>query len=258
MSSSHRHFVQVYDIDHRTLTGNVAAYVFEGLSNGETAIIIATPGLNDGLVNHLRRIGGQPDAAVSEGRLVLLDAAETLGRILRDGTPDRERFLVTIGSAIGRAAARSSGVRCYGEMVGVLWTEGRRDAAIALERLWNELLATDDFQLYCGYPIGIFSDAFQLGEMDPIFCSHTHIVPAGENDDALYAAIDRAMGEVLGSRTDGIRSLMKPNYRPSWPMLPKAEAAILWLRNNIPEEAEAILRRACEWYAASGTSARAV
>jgi hypothetical protein len=63
------------------------------------------------------------------------------------------------------------------------------------------------------------------------------------------------MDERLGSRAHGLRLLIKANYRPSWAVLPKAEAIILWLRNNLPHEAEDILSLARQHYQASEPAA---
>jgi hypothetical protein len=69
-------------------------------------------------------------------------------------------------------------------------------------------------------------------------------------DDALESALDRAMSEVLGSRVEGLRTLMKANYRPSWGEVPRTEALILWLRNNLPGSAGEILSLARQYYQA--------
>jgi hypothetical protein len=86
--------------------------------------------------------------------------------------------------------------------------------------------------------------------VDEILCAHTQLVPSGGTD--LVRAIDRAMGDVLGSRADGMRPLMKANHRPAWGEVPPGEAVILWLRNNLPDYADEIVgraRRYCRAYA---------
>src|ERR1043166_5358939 len=44
----------------------------------------------------------------------------------------------------------------FGEMVALLWAEGKRDATIRLEEFWNELAEKYTFDLLCGYPIAVF------------------------------------------------------------------------------------------------------
>jgi len=45
----------------------------------------------------------------------------------------------------------------FGEMVAVLWDEGNRVGALALEHLWNDLLNNQAFHLHCAYPRTLFA-----------------------------------------------------------------------------------------------------
>jgi hypothetical protein len=130
-------------------------------------------------------------------------------------------------------------------MVGLLWKAGEYTAAAHLEQLWNELLKQRDVSLFCAYPIDVLSPEFQAGKVDALLCAHTHLLPV---DAALEAALNRAMDEVLGNRVDDLGHLMQGNHRPSWGAIPKAEALVLWLRNNLPGSADEILRRARQYY----------
>jgi hypothetical protein len=185
--------------------------------------------------------------AVLEGRLVFLDAEATLSRFMINGEPDGERFEQVVGEAIRgvRVSAVQSGVRAYGEMVGVLWSAGQHSAAVRLEELWNQLLNASDVCLYCAYPIDVLGPEFQPASVDALLCAHSHLIPG---DGTLESALERAMTEVLGSRVHGIRRLMRSNHRPSWAAVPRAEAMILWLRNNLPGSAAQILERARQHY----------
>jgi hypothetical protein len=75
------------------------------------------------------------------------------------------------------------------------------------------------------------------------------LVPA-ETKGNLETAIDRAMEDILGPRANGLKLLIKANYRPAWAVLPAGEAVVLWLRNNLPDQAEKILHRARQHYQA--------
>ncbi len=134
-----------------------------------------------------------------------------------------------------------------GEMVGVLWSAGKYSAAIQLEEFWNRLLHGGGFTLYCSYPIDIFSRAFQVTGVESVFCDHTHLIPTG-TDEALDSSLNRALDEHLGLKADQLRSRMERASPPAWAVLPKAEAKILWLRNYLPEQADAILNLARQHY----------
>jgi hypothetical protein len=240
------HVVQLYGNDDRLLTRNVARFLGEGLKRGDGLLVIATAEHRTTLARNLREVGGY-SRAVLEGRLVFLDAEATLARVIVNGWPDADLFRSVVGEALRGVQARAvhTGVRAYGEMVGLLWKSGETSAAIRLEELWNQLLRSSEVSLFCAYPIDVFSSEFQIGNLDALLCAHTHLLPV---DSALETAVNRAMDEVLGARVDGLRRLIQANYRPSWAAIPQAEALVLWLRNNLPGSADQIVELAQQYY----------
>ena len=247
----HAHVVQLEE-DGERLAGSVARYVDDGLKRGASVLIVADAAHRAAFARHLALRGTDVVAAVRAQHVIFWDAATILERIMLGGMPDSGRFELIVGSAVRELYWQpgKGAVRVYGEMVGLLWAQGEHAAALRLEQLWNELLRSVDFTLYCAYPIDLFGDDFQIAALDGLLCSHTHVVPAAP-DGALERAIDRSMDEVLGARVSGLRRLMKPNYRPAWAALPKAESTILWLRNNLPQQAGEILTRARRYYQAA-------
>jgi hypothetical protein len=248
----HAHVVQLYGSDDRTLAHHVSLYLIEGLKRREGLLVIATEEHTASFIEEMARLGADPEAAVGDGQLVLLDAEATLARFMTAGQPDWNLFESTIKAAINdlQSQPRQAGLRAYGEMVGVLWNAGKYAAAIRLEQFWNRLLGSHSFNLFCAYPIDVFSSEFQIAALDALLCAHTHVVPAGVAGD-LETAVNRSMDDILGRRAEGLRSLMDANFRPAWAVIPRAEANILWIRNNLPDEAESILGRAKHYYHAS-------
>lgn len=240
------HFVQLYGSDDRLLTRNVTRFLAEGLRRGDGLITVASPEHSGSIARQLGDERGY-SRAVLEGQLVFLDAQTTLDRLMVDGRPDAELFQNIIGGGVQEVQMRAghTGVRAYGEMVGLLWKRGEYVAAVELEQLWNRLLRSSNIRLFCGYPIDVFSEDFQIDRVDPLLCTHTHLLPL---DEALEQALTRAMGQVLGIRCDGIRALIKAKFRPSWGEVPRSESVILWLRNNLPGAATEILQLARQYY----------
>ena len=66
-------------------------------------------------------------------------------------------------------------IRIYGQMVDILWQEGKRDLAIRLEVLWNQLANTQRFSLLCGYAIGPF---YKDAQVRDVCAQHTHVISA--------------------------------------------------------------------------------
>jgi MEDS: MEthanogen/methylotroph, DcmR Sensory domain len=102
-----------------------------------------------------------------------LDAETTLSSLLVGGEPDRDRFRSVVGALLSDVCSRHpGGVSVYGEMVGLLWSEGRVAAAMRLEELWSELQRELHFSLLCGYLIDGSPDSTDL---DPIRHVHTYV-----------------------------------------------------------------------------------
>jgi PAS domain S-box-containing protein len=111
---------------------------------------------------------------------VALDAADTLSKFMRDGSPDPRAFANVVGGVFDRARAVAGvgpRVAAFGEMVALLWAEGKPEAAIQLEQLWNDLAQTHSFSLRCAYPITGFNRD-QDGEPFARICAaHSGVIP---------------------------------------------------------------------------------
>jgi signal transduction histidine kinase len=188
------HIVRYYE-NEAALVAEVSQFVAAGLATGEPAVVIATPTHRDGLERRLEAQRVNVAEARRAGRYVPLDAAETLARITTDGWPDPVRFGEIVGRTVGRAAAAGSAtqVRAFGEMVALLWADGRREAALRLEELWAELARSHSFSLVCGYPMSAFGTHDDHDAFAAVSATHTRVVPTEaytaltESDDRLRA-----------------------------------------------------------------------
>lgn len=187
------HVVQFYS-DDSFLLESLSQFVGAALVSGDSAIIIATRDHRDGLAHRLSDRALNLAQAAREGRYIALDAAEALSRFMRDGQPDPDAFAATIGAEVGRAARsatrKNARVVAFGEMVALLVAEGRADAAIKLEQLWNDLARQHAFSLRCAYPIGTFRDAAHAVPFLKICSEHSAVIP-GESYTALGSDQDR-------------------------------------------------------------------
>lgn len=242
------HYVQFYEGDESILVQNVARYFSDGFAQGETAIAITTPAHSAMIAQALSARGVRTEEAIASGRFIVLDAGQTLARILLDGHPNAARFDTVVGCAIREATAASpSAVRAYGEMVGLLWQQHQYPAAIRLEQLWHNLLKSTDFSLFCSYPIDIFSPAFEPALIDALLCAHTHLLSSGVNDE-IEDSVRAAVSEVLGSDIIAGSTLTPERQRAD---MPRGEGMVLWVRQNWPDRAAEVLSRAREYYCAA-------
>src|ERR1700730_5731007 len=153
------------------------------LSRGSSAIIIATSAHIEGLARKLKSQGIDVAKAKADSRYIALEATDVLSKFMVNGLPDRVLFSDAIGQVIARAAAasldESRRVVAFGEMVALLWAEGKWEAAIQLEKLWNELAKTYSFSLHCAYPMQGFSRQEMDDSLRKICAEHSGVVLDG-------------------------------------------------------------------------------
>lgn len=170
------HFVQFYE-DDAFLVKSVAAFISEGIQNGGGGIIIATKAHRVELQRHFQARGIDLEADLVSGQLVFLDAEEMLAKLMVDGSPDKNVFQSVIGNVVAKVGAGRDGLRAFGEMVALLWRDGKQSAAIQLERLWNDLSKSHTFSLLCAYPLHDFDGAANGYAFSQICQEHSHILP---------------------------------------------------------------------------------
>jgi signal transduction histidine kinase len=174
------HVVQFYSED-SFLLDELSRFIGTALGAGDSAIVIATKAHRDGLSYRLRVRGFDPVTAIETGRYVPLDAAETLAKFMVDGSPDPARFRDVIGAVIARATAAAEGdplrLVAFGEMVALLWADGKSQAAIELEDLWNDLAGRYAFSLRCAYPLSGFNRTEHADALLKICAQHSLVIP---------------------------------------------------------------------------------
>jgi len=189
------HLVQFYEGD-AFLLDELTRFCAAGLGAGEAVIVIATAAHLEGLEAALRAGGVDTTAAGAGGRYVALDAAETLSQFMVDGAPDEARFADVVGTVVAGAVKRHRHVRAFGEMVALLWADGNREAALRLERLWNQLIGALPFSLLCAYPVAALRDETANASWLAICREHSQVIPVA-SDPALFASNDSLRSKTL-------------------------------------------------------------
>jgi hypothetical protein len=229
----HDHMVQVYQ-DPAFLVEAVTQYLGAGLGAGEAAIVIARPENQQRFAGALREKRLYPTPAIR-----MLDADETLGKFMVDGMPEWTAFHQVCGGAIAELRLQYPAVRAYGEMVDILWQRGERHAAIRLEEFWNELGRLQTFSLFCAYALDPLQPDSYGGALESVCRCHTHLIPARDytrfNEavmDAAKAILDQPLAQMLLS--------LAASHRPHTQM-PLGQAALIWLKQNMPRTADRVL-----------------
>jgi anti-sigma regulatory factor (Ser/Thr protein kinase) len=169
----HAHAVSVYVDDHEVVD-ELARFVADGVVQQGRAVVVATSQHRTALVETLRAMGLDPDEPPVAGHLVLLDAKQTLESFTTPSGFDRDLFLTRVGQRVIDAGADGAPVRVFGEMVGLLWEAGDVQGAIALEAMWNDLIAEVGFDLLCAYPAALIETS-SLPDVRAVCDQHTSL-----------------------------------------------------------------------------------
>ncbi len=154
------HTLIFYEDDSALLDG-LSRSICSAVCSGNSALVVATAAHHHGLVPFLRAHCPHANTAIIEGRFFLLDADETLSRIVVNGELDPERCISVMGNYIALLSAAAHGaepkVFAFGELVSILWERGNQAAALHLELLCRQLVEHSPLlQLCCGYPLHLF------------------------------------------------------------------------------------------------------
>ena len=242
------HLIQLYT-DEAFLNRVVVQFLSTGLAAGEAGVIIATAAHRSMFTDGLRAAGLDAAAMQARGQLVLRDARASLSEFMVDGMPDRDRFFDLVRPVLaGFTKAGYSRTRLYGEMVDLLWNHSM-PATVALEQLWNEVLADTRVSLLCAYRIDNFDRNIHRGVLHELTACHSELIPV-EDYDRLTRAVARAYEDVFGPTgeaellSERVASLSQATTR-----MPAPQAALLGLGRLAPLVADSVIDRARHHYA---------
>lgn len=176
----HQHGVQFYSQD-KFLLEELSQYIGSALRAGDAAVVVATEQHRNGLLPWLTAQGLDIAAFLEQGRLVAADAEQVLATFMSEGWPNEDRFRDVVGGMVTKALASAGSERrrvaVFGEMVALLWADGKIEAAIRLEQLWNELAQTKSFSLFCAYPMSSFNQEEDASLLLKVCNEHSAVIP---------------------------------------------------------------------------------
>jgi DNA-binding NarL/FixJ family response regulator len=146
--------------DEESLLIGFTCFVEVALKAGNPAIVIATESHRKSLLQRLQERGVDAAAAIEQGRYIPVDVFEALSTFMVNELPDPARFFRVAGDLVAAAARAAKEdhpcVAACGEGAHFLWAEGKADAAIQLEHLWDEMAETRNVDTLCGYVLKNF------------------------------------------------------------------------------------------------------
>ena len=145
------HEMHVYP-DHPSLESDLASFIKKSLKAGKSVLCLMAPRHRSGIMECLQAQGVDAQAAMAAGRFVPADVGELLPRFMIDGRVDRERLLAVATKLVESLKLNSgAGICSCGEVAPTLWAQGDGEAAVEVERIWNELGKRYAMDTYCTY-----------------------------------------------------------------------------------------------------------
>ena len=176
----HDHVVGFYERDDELVVA-VMSFFASALDRHGAAVIIATAP-HRAAVEAALAAGGHAVRELTEaGRYVALDAGETLAAFMRDDHPDPAAFDSVIGNVLDELAGEGP-THAFGEMVALLWDAGNAEAAIELEKLWNDLAEDRTFSLYCAYAMSSLEESGDLAAAKHVCDRHSSVILLNATD----------------------------------------------------------------------------
>jgi DNA-binding NarL/FixJ family response regulator len=149
-----RHEALYYSSD-APLVEQWASIAEDALRAHATFLLLAADSHEDTLQSMLQHRGVDIVRAAREGRYVSLSADETLSKFMVGDRVDETRFWSSVASVMLSAARGSTAaprhVIACGECAPTLCAQGKAEAAIRLEQLWDEVTRTYRLDTFCGY-----------------------------------------------------------------------------------------------------------
>ena len=153
------HEVEFYSDDAAFVIG-FTPFIEAALEAGNAVVVIATESHRKSLFQRLQEHGVDVASAIEQGRYVSLDVADTLSTFMVNDLPDAARCFKVAGDLVMEAAKAAQRepprVAVCGECAPILWAQGKADAAIQVEHLWDEIARKHEVDILCGYVLNSF------------------------------------------------------------------------------------------------------
>lgn len=174
------HVVQLYSED-GLLLDVLSRFIGGAIAVGDGAIVVATRAHHEGLAARLKARGLDPANAIAQGRYVPMNAEDVLPRFMVDGQVDSALFTEIISGVLtgvrNATDCKDSRIAVFGELVALLWAEGKPQQAIQVEELWNNLARSHYFSLLCAYPMSGFDNDRHIEPFLRMCAEHSGLVP---------------------------------------------------------------------------------
>ena len=175
-----RHTVQFHANDSHFLD-EVSQLVGATLRSDEQVVIVASEATRIGVAQRLQASQMNLAMLAERGQYVAMDSALALSQVMHDGRPDKARLAEMINGLDRLRLAVPNGPRgrltIVGDMTVTLCRNGDFEAALEVERIWNELTRPLPFFTICSYPIDCFEPSEARNQLSNVCAEHSAVTP---------------------------------------------------------------------------------
>jgi hypothetical protein len=169
------HVLQLVDTT-TSLASGVCRFLRAGVQAGDVSLlIVATAPHWDAIRDAAPHYDLDLKLLTQTGQLSVLDATDSVQRLMVAGRINWRRFDALIGEWVRRRVSKGKPVRVYGEAVDVLVRAGDFGGALQLEEFWNQLVSSHPFELLCTYMAEHFGNPRDAESLRSVCRLHSHV-----------------------------------------------------------------------------------
>jgi DNA-binding NarL/FixJ family response regulator len=176
--AGNRHTVQFHADDSHYLD-EVSDLVGATLRSGEQVVIVTSEATRNGVTQRLQARQMNLAMLAERGQYIAQDSALALSQAMNGGRPDKERLAEIIHGLDRLRLSGPDGPRerltIFGDMTVSLCRNGDFEAALELERIWDELTRALPFFTVCSYPIDCFEHSDARHQLSNVCAQHSAI-----------------------------------------------------------------------------------
>jgi hypothetical protein len=171
------HEVVFYPNDESFMDG-FARFAKSALNAGNPVVVVAAKSHCSGILERLSQVL-DVDSAIKGGRFIVADANEVLSTFMENDVPLAARVSAAADRLIRRAdkaATREhSRIAMCGELAPTLLAQGKTEAAILVERLFDDVSRTHNLDVLCGYVLSAYPSGQDTRILERICAEHSAV-----------------------------------------------------------------------------------
>jgi CheY-like chemotaxis protein len=171
------HQVVFYPND-ESFMDSFARFAKSALNAGSPVVVVAAKSHRSGILERLSQML-DVDSAIERGSFIMADADEVLSTFMENDVPLAARVTAAADRLIKQADKAStrehSRIAMCGELAPTLLAQGKTEAAILVERLFDDVSRTHNLDVLCGYVLSTYPSGQDTRILERICAEHSAV-----------------------------------------------------------------------------------